>query len=357
MGPSATNKQPWRIVRRGADWHFYLLRTKGYGKGSPFFKLLRIADLQRVDLGIAMCHFELVAREAGADGRWIVEDPGLALPGPGIEYTATWRGSSEAARTPSPASGRRPAAVAYDGRPSAHRREEPSRPGHPRRDRARPEHQPHVPGLRPRQPVRPARPLLRAGAGRGAAAGAAERPRPAAGRELLGVFTLREEHQSYPGRLHGGVSSAILDETIGRAILLLQPGAWGVTVEFTVRFRKPLPLDEEIRCVARITRDTSRLFEGSGEILLAGRQRRRRGVGQVRQADARDITDDDFAEREWFTDPREAPDESTCRRRRGRPTPSPGTTEGGRSLPDRPPSADLRRPAARAVRLPLHSEA
>ena len=74
---------------------------------------------------------------------------------------------------------------------------------------------------------------------------------------------MREEHQSYPGRLHGGVSSAILDETIGRAILLLQPDAWGVTVEFSVRFRRPLPLDEEIRCVARITRDTSRLFEGA----------------------------------------------------------------------------------------------
>ena len=91
MGPSATNKQPWRIVRRGDDWHFFLLRTRGYGKGSPFFKVLRIADLQRVDLGIAMCHFELVARESGLNGRWVVEDPGLTLPGPGIEYTATWR--------------------------------------------------------------------------------------------------------------------------------------------------------------------------------------------------------------------------------------------------------------------------
>ena len=91
MAPSATNKQPWRLVRRGGDWHFYLLRTKGYGKGSPWFKLLRIADLQRVDLGIAMCHFALVARESGRSGRWVVEDPGLAPPGPGIEYSATWR--------------------------------------------------------------------------------------------------------------------------------------------------------------------------------------------------------------------------------------------------------------------------
>jgi hypothetical protein len=96
MAPSATNKQPWRIVRMahpggGNDWHFHLVRTKGYGKGSAVFTVLRIADLQRVDLGIAMCHFELVARESGLDGSWVVADPGLHLPGPGVEYTATWR--------------------------------------------------------------------------------------------------------------------------------------------------------------------------------------------------------------------------------------------------------------------------
>ncbi len=89
------------------------------------------------------------------------------------------------------------------------------------------------------------------------------------GGELLGVFSPREEHQSYPGRLHGGIASTILDETVGRAILLREPGTWGVTGELTVRFRKPVPLEGELRCVARITRDTRRLFEGTGELLLA----------------------------------------------------------------------------------------
>jgi nitroreductase len=115
MAPSATNKQPWRIVRGGGeghgggvladgsggarredgsadrDWHFLLKRTRGYGGAA--FKLARIADLQRVDLGIAMCHFALVARESGLDGPLIVDDPGLDLPA-GVEYTATWRESS-----------------------------------------------------------------------------------------------------------------------------------------------------------------------------------------------------------------------------------------------------------------------
>ncbi len=128
------------------------------------------------------------------------------------------------------------------------------------------------------------------------------------GPELLGLFRVREEHQSYPGRLHGGISSTILDETIGRAILLVQPGAWGVTVEFTVRFRKPVPLGEEVRCVARITRDTSRIFEGTGEILLADGSVAVEGSGKYIKQSLEGITDRDFIEREWFTDTREAPD-------------------------------------------------
>jgi nitroreductase len=98
MAPSASNKQPWRVVRRGADWHFYLQRTKGYGKGSPLFAVLRLADLQRVDLGIALCHFELTARESGLTGGWVFDGPpaasvgaDAAAPGARVEYSATWR--------------------------------------------------------------------------------------------------------------------------------------------------------------------------------------------------------------------------------------------------------------------------
>jgi hypothetical protein len=89
LAPSASNKQPWRIVRIGNAWHFYLQRTKGYGKGTLIFGILRLADLQRVDMGIAMCHFELTARFLGLRGHWIVEDPKLKVPD-NTEYTVTW---------------------------------------------------------------------------------------------------------------------------------------------------------------------------------------------------------------------------------------------------------------------------
>lgn len=88
--PSASNKQPWRIVRGTGRWHFYLQRTKGYGKGL-LGKLSPMADVQRIDLGIAMCHFEMAARELGLAGTWELADPGIVVPDELTGYTATWR--------------------------------------------------------------------------------------------------------------------------------------------------------------------------------------------------------------------------------------------------------------------------
>jgi nitroreductase len=101
--PSASNRQPWRIVRTPTGWHFYLARSKSYGKGTLLFTVLRLADLQRVDMGIAMCHFELAASEAGLAGGWASDDPGIAPPQTGFEYTATWRPALTPAARSSPA--------------------------------------------------------------------------------------------------------------------------------------------------------------------------------------------------------------------------------------------------------------
>ncbi|MGD0589649.1 MAG: nitroreductase family protein [Bacteroidota bacterium] len=87
--PSASNKQPWRIIRIDDAWHFYLQRTKGYGKGTLLFNILRLADLQRVDMGIAMCHFELTARALGLNGHWANKDPQIKTP-ENTEYTVSW---------------------------------------------------------------------------------------------------------------------------------------------------------------------------------------------------------------------------------------------------------------------------
>jgi len=87
--PSASNKQPWRIVKDGNLWHFFLQRTRSYPP-SLASKLLKIADLQRVDMGIAMCHFELTAKELGLIGKWTIQEPVIEKPDELTEYTLSW---------------------------------------------------------------------------------------------------------------------------------------------------------------------------------------------------------------------------------------------------------------------------
>ena len=86
--------------------------------------------------------------------------------------------------------------------------------------------------------------------------------------ELASIFNSKEFHQSYPGRVHGGISAAILDETIGRTMSDSDETVWGVSGILKLRYKKPVPIDCDIITVARVTRDTRKLFEGEGEIIL-----------------------------------------------------------------------------------------
>ena len=117
--------------------------------------------------------------------------------------------------------------------------------------------------------------------------------------DLLGVFTPKDQHQGYPGRLHGGIATAILDETIGRSILARGQEVWGVTVEFNIRFRKPVPLGEEIRVVGRITKDSGRSFEGAGEILLPDGSAAVEGRGKFIKLPIESIADAQHDELDW----------------------------------------------------------
>ena len=90
LAPSAVNYQPWRIVREGDNYryHFYLARTRRYDEKSFMVK----SDLQRIDMGIAMAHFELAARETGLGGRWMVPE-GSSVTADGLIHVATWAGN------------------------------------------------------------------------------------------------------------------------------------------------------------------------------------------------------------------------------------------------------------------------
>ena len=81
LAPSAVNKQPWRAVVCGERVHFYEKRSKAYAG--------RDWDIQRIDMGIALCHFALCAEESGVPVSFLQEDPGLETPANTV-YIATY---------------------------------------------------------------------------------------------------------------------------------------------------------------------------------------------------------------------------------------------------------------------------
>ena len=84
LAPSASNKQPWRIVKEKDSFHFYLCHTKGYAKALGF-------DMQKIDMGIAMCHFDLTLREAGIQGSFQKCEVNSENTGELNEYITSWK--------------------------------------------------------------------------------------------------------------------------------------------------------------------------------------------------------------------------------------------------------------------------
>lgn len=81
LAPSAVNKQPWRVIVKDGAAHFYCKRSKGFGGGSTL-------DMQMIDTGIALCHFDVTAKACGLDVEFAQENPGLAED---MEYVASYR--------------------------------------------------------------------------------------------------------------------------------------------------------------------------------------------------------------------------------------------------------------------------
>lgn len=79
--PSAANGQPWRAVVEGDSVHFYEAKSM---KDSP------LGDIQKVDVGIALAHFDMALDEAGVGGAYGFSDPGLPAP-ENTHYIVTFR--------------------------------------------------------------------------------------------------------------------------------------------------------------------------------------------------------------------------------------------------------------------------
>jgi nitroreductase len=83
LGPSASNKQPWRVLLKGNTCHFYEYKEPGYSDAFPY-------DIQRIDMGIAAAHFDHSAKEKGIRGHFdTAAEPALTLPDH-MEYAYSW---------------------------------------------------------------------------------------------------------------------------------------------------------------------------------------------------------------------------------------------------------------------------
>lgn len=70
IAPSASNKQPWRIIIIDNVLHLYLARTPHYGNALKF-------DIQAIDIGIALSHLTLTLQESGHSVILTTIDPQL----------------------------------------------------------------------------------------------------------------------------------------------------------------------------------------------------------------------------------------------------------------------------------------
>ncbi len=130
--------------------------------------------------------------------------------------------------------------------------------------------------------------------------------------QLIAVFKPLDEHQSYPNVMHGGISATILDEVIGRAIMMITDSkTFGVTIELNVRYKKPVPLGSELKAVSRITRDRGRIFEGTGELYLPNGDIAVEAEGKYMKRRLDQITSSDFTANEWFIAEGVLPEEIT----------------------------------------------
>ena len=81
LAPSAVNKQPWRVIATDNAVHFYLKRSKGFARTEKL-------DMQMIDIGIALCHFDLTAKENNLNIVFEQNNPNLESD---AEYVASYR--------------------------------------------------------------------------------------------------------------------------------------------------------------------------------------------------------------------------------------------------------------------------
>ncbi|CDE94021.1 MULTISPECIES: PaaI family thioesterase [Acidaminococcus] len=79
-------------------------------------------------------------------------------------------------------------------------------------------------------------------------------------------FVPQPVHQSYDGRMHGGLISTLLDETMGNYPYMYEHKV-AYTARLEVRFRQPVRIGERIHVITKVKRRKGQLLEMTGQVI------------------------------------------------------------------------------------------
>jgi uncharacterized protein (TIGR00369 family) len=86
--------------------------------------------------------------------------------------------------------------------------------------------------------------------------------------EVVSHYTVSNDYQGYPGIVHGGIVTAMLDEVVARVSFIGDPHKFMVSVKLEVKFRQPVPTEIPLKVLGRLVKLKGRIGQAVGEVLL-----------------------------------------------------------------------------------------
>lgn len=88
------------------------------------------------------------------------------------------------------------------------------------------------------------------------------------GERIVADFVGDEQHQGFPGVVHGGILASILDEAMGRVSVLEH--RWVMTARLELRYRAPAPIGQPLRVYAEALDSRARMIRVKGWVARVG---------------------------------------------------------------------------------------
>lgn len=83
-------------------------------------------------------------------------------------------------------------------------------------------------------------------------------------------FTVPKIYEGYPGVVHGGVVTTMLDEVISRVYMVEDHNRFMYTAKLTTKYRKHVPVETPLHMIGEWIKDRGRVAEVKGSIFAPG---------------------------------------------------------------------------------------